>query len=241
MAHKDTTDTPYNSRSKSSTTVFLGMKILTNSDGIWTSVQPKGVGWKWIPQRFIEHNSCHTHYTKWYMLKGLLIRALTICNNQSDFMTAVIYYTQGLISRGFPVSALRRAWRKFVYDKILAPATRKTPTADFEKWLDQQDFSQACLHEEQHKLKRIESTQHEFESFLINGLAAVNHMLKSTNCQPLTLNDMKQVAAKMAQAEASIIASSNLTQLHAQQPDNIQSADVILKVWNDHENILVTK
>ena len=43
----------------------------------------------------------------------------------------------------------------------------------------------------------------------------------------------------MAQAEASIIASSNLAQLHAL--DNIQSADVILKVLNDHENILVTK
>ena len=44
----------------------------------------------------------------------------------------------------------------------------------------------------------------------------------------------------MAQAEASIIAS-NLAQLYAQQLDNIQSADVILKVLNDHENILVTK
>ena len=49
------------------------------------------------------------------------------------------------------------------------------------------------------------------------------------------------LAPKMAQAEASIIASRNLAQVHAQQPDNIQSADVILKVLNDHENILVTK
>ena len=81
MTHEDTTDSPYNPRSKSSTTVFLGMKILTNSDGIWTSAQPKRVGWKWIPQRFIEYNLCHTHYTKWYMLKGILIRALTVCNN----------------------------------------------------------------------------------------------------------------------------------------------------------------
>ena len=102
------------------------------------------------------------------MLKGLLIRALTISNSQSDFMKAVIYYTQGLISRGFPISALRRAWRKFVYDKIRAQATRKTLTAEFEMWLDQQDFSQACLDEEQQKLKRIESTQRELESFLIN-------------------------------------------------------------------------
>ena len=157
--HKDTTDSPYNPRSKSSTTVFMGMKILTNSDGIWASVQPKGVGWKWIRQLFIEYNLCHTQYNKWYMLKGLLIRALAICNNQCDFMKAVIYYTQGLISRGFLVSALRRAWRKFVYDKIPAQATRKTLTAEFEMWLNQQDFSQACLDEERQKLQRIESTQ----------------------------------------------------------------------------------
>ena len=98
MAHEDTTDSIYNPRSKSSTTVFLGVKILTNPDGIWTFVQPKGVGWKWIPQLFKEYNSFHMHYTKWCMLKGLLIRALTICNNQSDFMEAVIYYTQGLIT-----------------------------------------------------------------------------------------------------------------------------------------------
>ena len=148
MAHEDTTDSPYNPWSKSSTTVLLGIKILTNSDGIWTAVQPKGVGWKWIPQRFIDYNSCHTHYTKWYMLKGLLIRALTICNNQSEFIKAVIYYTKGLISTGFLVSALRRAWHNFIYDKIHTQATKKTLTAEFEMWLDQQDFSQACLVEE---------------------------------------------------------------------------------------------
>ena len=50
---------------------------------------------------------------------------------------------------------LRRAWRKLIYDKILAQATRKTLTAEFETWLDQQDFSQACLDEEQQKLKRL--------------------------------------------------------------------------------------
>ena len=120
-------------------------------------------------------------------------------------------------------------------------ATRKTLTAKFETWLDQQDFSQACLDEEQQKLKRIESTQRKFESFLINGLTAVNHILKSADCQPLTLNNLKQVAAKMAQAEASMIVSSFLAQLNAQQLDDILSADVILKVLNDHENILVTK
>ena len=94
--------------------------------------QPKGVGWSWIPQRFLAYNSCHAHYTKWYMLKGLLIRALTVCNNQSDFMKAVVYYTQGLISEGFPVSALRKPWRKFIYDKIPTQATKRTLTEECE-------------------------------------------------------------------------------------------------------------
>ena len=70
--------------------------------------------------------ACHKHYNKWFMLKGLLSRALIICNNQSDFMKVVIYYKQGLISRGFPISTLRRAWRKFKSYKIPAQATRKT-------------------------------------------------------------------------------------------------------------------
>ena len=67
---------------------------------------------------------------------------------------------------------------KFIYDKIPAQATRKTLCDEFESWLDKQDFSQAFLDEEQQKLKRIES---EFESFLINGLTAVNHILKSVD------------------------------------------------------------
>ena len=78
---------------------------------------------EWIPRRFIEYSSCHTHYTKWYMLKGLLIRALTICNNQTDFMKVVIYYTHRLISRGFPASTLRGAWCNNRYDKIPAQNT----------------------------------------------------------------------------------------------------------------------
>ena len=162
MAHEDTTDYPYTLQKKSSMAVFLGMMIISNHDGIWTSVQPKGVGWKWIPQRFIAYGSCHTHYTKWYMLKGLLIRALTMCNNQADFMKVVIYYTQGLISRGFPCSALRRAWHKFPYDKIPAQATGKMLLTELESWLN---FEQADPDEEQLRQKRLDSTHQQFERF----------------------------------------------------------------------------
>ena len=58
MDHIDTTHTP------GQKAVFLGMAIETSSAGLSLSVQPKGEGWKWIPQRFIDFGSCHTHYTK---------------------------------------------------------------------------------------------------------------------------------------------------------------------------------
>ena len=111
MEHVDTTDIKFHEPTKKGQAVFLGMRILTNPDGVWTSVQPKGEGWMWLPRKFIEYSSCHTHYTKWYMFKGLLIRAFTICNTQRDFLRAAIHYAQGLIARGFPASALMRASR----------------------------------------------------------------------------------------------------------------------------------
>ena len=241
MDHVDTTDSPYNVQNKSSMTVFLGMKITTNADGIWTSVQPKGVGWKWIPQRFMEYGSCHTHYTKWYMLKGLLIRALTICNNQPDFMKAVIYYTQGLISRGFPASALRRAWRKFMYDKIPAQNTRKVLTEAFDEWLNKQNFSQASSDEEQQRQQRKDATQHQLESFLINGLTTINHILRVTNGNLKTLEDMKQAAASMADLEASIISGFDARHILSLQHKNIHPADILLNVLRSQDNLLVNK
>ena len=241
MDHEDTTDSPYNVQTKSSMTVFLGMKITTNADGIWTSVQPKGVGWKWIPQRFIEYGSCHTHYTKWYMLKGLLIRALTICNNQPDFMKAVIYLTQGLISRGFRASALRRVWRKFMYDKIPAQNTRKVLTEAFEEWLGKQIFSQSSADEDQQRQRTKDATQHQFESFLINGLTAINHILRVTNSRLKTLEDMKQVAISMADLEANIISGFDARHILSLQHKNIYPADILLNVLRNQDNLLVNK
>jgi hypothetical protein len=75
------------------------------------------------------------------MLKGLLIRALTICNTQKDFFRAAVHYTQGLISRGFPISSLLKAWNKFAADKIEHVAARKSLTNQFKGWLKKLDFS----------------------------------------------------------------------------------------------------
>jgi len=44
MEHVDTTDTAFCEDTKKGQVLFLGMKILTNPDGVWTSIQPKGEG-----------------------------------------------------------------------------------------------------------------------------------------------------------------------------------------------------
>ena len=49
MEHTDTTDTAFCPRTQKGQAVFLGMRILTNLDGVWTSVQPKGEGWCGCP------------------------------------------------------------------------------------------------------------------------------------------------------------------------------------------------
>ena len=60
--------------------VFLGMKIATAGDFVQLSLEPKGAGWKWKPQRYVEWSSIHTLDTKRMLMKGLLVRAGTITN-----------------------------------------------------------------------------------------------------------------------------------------------------------------
>ena len=189
----------------------------------------------------VEYGSCHTHYTKWYMLKGWLIRALTICNNQVDFMKVVIYYTQGLISRCFPASALCRAWRIFLDDKIPAQSTRKVLSDAFEEWLGKQNFSLSNANEEQQRQPRLDSTQQQFDSFLINSLTAVNHILKHSGGNPLSLDYMKQMAAAMAQDEADAIFGYGVQLIQKLQQKNIQPIDVLLKVLSDQDNLQIHK
>ena len=156
MEHIETTDERFCEKSKKGQVVFLGARILM--DGIWLAVQPKGQGWMWLPQRFIEYGSCHTHYTKWYMFKGLLIRALTICNNQTDFFNAAVHYAQGLIARGFPVTALLRAWWKFSFEQLTNPSARHNLTAQFKEWVAKQDFLlriQMRRHKRKHNMTNL--------------------------------------------------------------------------------------
>jgi hypothetical protein len=176
MEHIETTDIRFSTKDKKSQAIFLGMKIQSNSDGVWLSVQPKGEGWTWLPRRFIEYSSCHTHYTKWYMFKGLLIRAMTICNTQKDFFQAVVHYAQGLVARGFPASSLRKAWQKFSYEKLTHPSARRNLTKQFNDWLVNQDFSLAHKDEATERQQRLEKAKNRFSGVLLCGLTAANNI-----------------------------------------------------------------
>ena len=59
MEHTDTTDIKFSHRDGRSQAIFLGMRIDSKPEGIYTSVQPKGLGWIWLPRKFIDYSACH--------------------------------------------------------------------------------------------------------------------------------------------------------------------------------------
>ena len=137
MTHSDTTE-------GQGKVVFLGMRIDVKKDSVTLSIQPKGAGWKWVPNRFLEYSSCHTQCTKNNVFKGLLMRALTICNTLATFETAYRDYAQGLIARGCPKNSLTFSWKNFLHSRIKAPGhDKRILNKNFHNWLDLQNFSSA--------------------------------------------------------------------------------------------------
>ena len=240
MEHVDTTDTAFCEDTKKGQVVFLGMRILTNPDGVWTSVQPKGEGWMWLPRKFIEYSSCHTHYTKWYMFKGLLIRALTICNNQDDFSKAVVHYAQGLVSRGFPASSLLKAWRKFSFEKPPNPLTRRNLTAQFKDWLSQQNFETAHPNEQVQQQAQYEKAKERFTGTLMCGLVAINHILKYRDKPCLTAQYMQDLAENMAQKECSLLYSCTPGTVFdlTTDPRGNYAVETLLEVLKTHSGLI---
>ena len=209
MEHIETTEkqaTPADSRSQ---VVFLGMKIQSDPQGITLSVQPKGDGWAWLPQRFIEYSSCHTHYTKWYLFHGLLVRALTICSGQEEFLQACFHYAQGLIARGFPHQALKRSWNSFCYSKVKNKVARRTLTLKFVEWVSRQDFSGCQLDEEALKKQRKQKTMGRYISTLACGMHALNHILRAFHRPVITAEDIHSTASEMAEREEVLLHSAD--------------------------------
>ena len=240
MEHLETTDVRYSEKDKRSEAVFLGMRIISDPTGVWLSVQPKGDGWAWLPKRFIEYSSCHTHYTKWYMFKGLLIRALTICNNQKDFLRAVIHYSQGLLARGFPATALMRAWRKFAFEKLSHPLARRELTAQFRQWLNAQDFAAAEEDETARNNRRVAKTMANFKATLMCGMTATNHILRACGASAVSAEFMQMKAAEMAEKESALLHSCSPGAVHdlATDPRGNYAVDTLLYIIQSQSNLV---
>ena len=236
MEHLETTNIRFSATDKKSQAVFWGMKIQSNPDGVWLSVQPKGEGWTWLPRRFIEYSSCHTHYTKWYMFKGLLIRALTICNTQKDFFQAAVHYAQGLVARGFPASSLKKAWRKFSYEKLNHPSARRNLTKEFNEWLAKQDFSHTHIDEIAERQQRLEKAKGRFSGVLLCGLTAANNIFLHRKVSPISRGEMEKKAEEMAEKEVALLyscAPGTVLDLAA-DPRGNYAVDVLLSIINEH-------
>jgi hypothetical protein len=236
MEHIETTQKRYTTTFCTSQVVFLGMRIDSTPEGIFTSVQPKGLGWAWLPSRFIEYSSCHTHYTKWYMLKGLLIRALTICNTQEEFIRAAIHYSQGLISRGFPATTLWKAWRKFTCEKIPNSTARKDLTNQYKSWLDVQSFSTSHADENALRAARHAAVLKYFKDTMLPVRPIFNHILAALRCPTITEEEILTVAREMADREANILQGNEphaLLQL-ASDPRGNHAAETLLHLLRSH-------
>ena len=205
MSHVDTTDVPYSSLTQTSETVFLGMRAISDPRGIHLSVEPKGKGWRWIPQRFIEFSSCHTHYTREHMFLSLLTRASTLTNSADNFFKAATEYAQGLIARGFNVSSLKKSWRKFTYSKAKDHILRVTLTARFFAWLDQQDFSKAYPEDtevrQQETAKRTQTKTQQ----LLCGLRAFNAIMTHLGKPTVERDFMDNKAKELADQEMELL------------------------------------
>ena len=68
MEHRETTQSD-------GTVQFLGMKITKLETTLLLEQQPKGLGWTWRPQKYLDVSSAHRHFTKRSVLKSLHMRA----------------------------------------------------------------------------------------------------------------------------------------------------------------------
>ena len=207
MEHKQTNDQPH-------TAVFLGMRITTSGDFVQLSHEPKGAGWKWKPQRYVEWASIHTKDTKRMILKGLLVRSGTITNTMAAFKDSVRYIIDGLYARGFTRRALTDSFESYMKD-YWGPFTHAAH--DVKKWfhgeLDRlykqkiQPFQAAAKTQPPAPPTQAPAAippQFSARGTLLCGLTAINHVMASRGRVPLSRDVLDDVALHVANLEASI-------------------------------------
>ena len=235
MEHIDTTHTP------GQKVVFLGMAAENTEHGMVLSVQPKGEGWKWIPQRFIDYSSCHTHHTKHNLFKGMVIRAYTICNTQITFEAAVRDAAEGLIARGFAKVSLLYSWKSFMQTRFKGEGKVSRGIDErFREWLQQEDFSQApprTLTKTTQEVMHAKRTRH----LLLCGLYAINEILEFRNLDKITKAQIDDINCEIAIEEMrcahqeSIKSIYNRTQSRGNYPVEVLLG--VLEVYADVDYI----
>lgn len=235
MEHKKTSDDPHS-------VVFLGMRITTAGDFVQLRMEPKGAGWRWKPQRYIEWSSIHTKDTKRMLFKGLLVRAGTITNSMVAFQEAVQYYAEGLHARGFQRRALmdsfesymRDHWQAFPYKVI---DVRKWFKAELNKMYSVSGTLRGAVNVAASTFKphAIQRGTHGVRGTLLCGLRAINYVLESIKRPEVDRTLLDDIAEHIVQQESLVSVDTDglLTAPHPEGNYHVDVMTLALKLLTD--------
>ena len=243
MDHLDTTETHPTPTTPVAETVFLGMRIRTDPTGIHLTSEPKGRGWRWRPQRFIEFASCHTHYTKWYIYSSQLIRMSTITNSADAFFDGAIREAEALILRGFNKNAMNRAWTKYAYTRAKDFVLRTLLTRRFKAWVDEQDFSAAAEGDTEKKQALLQKRSEKNTRDLRCGLKALNAILSHIKKATVDHTVTDRAALELAKREEQLLYDKSVSSIRDcyHHPDGYYAIDVIINLIKEHAGIEVER
>lgn len=231
MEHRDTTLKPLKDA------VFLGMHIKRTAERLLLSVWEKGTGWTWVPQRNISYSSCHTPWTKKFLLKGLLIRAATICNTTAAFKAAALYYINGLKLRGCSNTQLTQSWDSFCSSRMQnAGRLREGLTAWFKSVLHRSNPN-IELPPPRAPLARHVPDEANRSKVLLCGLHATNAILGILKRPLLQREHLDEVNLTLAEAERNLRNDRTAPDLHLQPEGNypLQVLISVLRIYGDVE------
>ena len=221
MEHRRTNDNPNHA-------IFLGMSIDTSGDFVKLKLQPKGAGWKWTPQRYVEWSSVHTAATKRYLLKGLLVRASTVTNTTAAFHEAIEYYVQGLHARGSPRRALHDAFQSYIHDYWTAFPYQQQELSKWFQALLSRTFGPANTPKKDTLMPMTKS-----HGALLCGLDAINHIMVNQGRMPITRDILDDIADNVASLEVAISDEATSTRPHAEGYYHITVMTIALKQLTD--------
>ena len=202
MEHRETTE-------PSGSTLFLGMRITRHEDSLLLEQEPKGRGWAWRPQKYLEASSTHTHFTRRSVFKGQCVRAGKITNTRKAFKDAVLQVAEGLVLRGYGIQSLQRSWREYLQTYF------KTQTQErqlLEEWF--QAWMSAAFPQEEHPDSR-KLSEREINQLADKAWTAVSEVLRAMELRPLGK------ACARDESRAQVMRSQNA--LRARSPRDIRT------------------